>query len=111
MPISEKPTSMNHTAAQHVTALELEQALADILAAPADGGTLQAVFVRPNEGQRQSLQSAELSPEKGIHGDRWKFHHWRHLPDGSSDPQAQVSLINARLLRFIAGGDEAMALS
>jgi len=95
----------------HLTALELESALADALTSPSDRGTLQAIIVRPQEGARQSLAEAELSAERGIHGDRWHFDHWRRLPDGSSDPQAQVSFMNSRVLQTIAGSEDAMSLA
>jgi MOSC domain-containing protein YiiM len=33
------------------------------------------------------------------------------LPDGRPNPESQVSLMNVRILRQIAGGDEAMCLA
>lgn len=94
-----------------LTALELEQGLAEVLVSPRDEGLLQAIFVRPQENERRRLSTAELSPGGGVEGDRWASDHWQKLPDGRSDPQSQVSLMNARLLRLIAGEEDAMSLA
>lgn len=96
----------------HLSADELEQALPAVLESPQDQGTLRAIFVRPAENERRSVDEAELSQKTGIVGDRWVDNHWQHLPDGSSDPDTQVSLMNARILEQIAGGShEAMGLA
>lgn len=98
-------------APHHRTEPELEQGLADVLASPQDEGTLEAIFVRPTENERLALASAELSPAGGVVGDRWLSDHWQKLADGSSDPQSQVSLMNVRILRLIAGDKDAMCLA
>jgi MOSC domain-containing protein YiiM len=95
----------------HLTALELEQGLADVLASPRDKGLVRAIFVRPRENERQSLAAAMLSPEGGVEGDRWPTDHWQKLPDGRSDPKSQVSLMNSRVLELMAGEEAAMGLS
>jgi len=96
----------------HLEMHEMENGLADVLAAPHDQGSLQAIFVRPAENERQSLNQAELSEATGIAGDRWVTDHWQHLPDGSSDPDTQVSLMNSRILTLLSGGNiEAMGLA
>jgi MOSC domain-containing protein YiiM len=56
------------------------------------------IVVRPVEDERQVQQAAYLSPEGGVAGDRWAVR--------GGARQQQVSLMNARLLRFLAGGDE-----
>ena len=91
---------------------ELEQAMVEVLASPQQQGSLQAIFVRPAENERRSLGDAELSQATGIVGDRWLTDHWQHLPDGSSDPDTQVSIMNFRILRQLSGGTaEAMGLA
>ena len=99
------------TARTHLTALELEHGLVHVLASPHDRGLLQAIFVRPRENERLPLTTAELSPEGGVAGDRWATDHWQKLPDGQSDPQSQVSLMNSRILRLMAGEEAAMRLA
>jgi hypothetical protein len=100
-----------HEAATHMSAVELEQALPDVLASPPDAGTVDAIFVRPAANERRTLAEARLTPEGGIDGDRWVTDSYYRLSDGRSDPRCQLSLMNARLLRQIAGDNEAMCLA
>jgi hypothetical protein len=104
-------TFIMHKAAMHMTAIELEQGLPEVLASPRDAGTLNSIFVRPAANERRTLAEARLTPEGGIDGDRWVTDSYYRLPDGTSDPRCQLSLMNDRLLRQLAGGDEAMCLA
>ena len=97
--------------ANHLTSEALQQGLAEVILSPKDNGPLEAIFVRPQVDERQTLTTAKLSTEGGIDGDSWKTDHWKLLPDGQPDPQSQVSLMNSRILRLISGGEEAMSLS
>jgi MOSC domain-containing protein YiiM len=83
-----------------------EAGLAGLLASPQDGGRVELVIVRPAEDERRSLPAAHLSPEGGLEGDRWAGE-----GRGAPDPQQQVSLTNARLLRILAGSEERMPLA
>jgi hypothetical protein len=100
-----------HTSPQQATAIELEQGLPDVLASPDDSGRLEAIVVRPATNERRMLTSARLTPEGGIDGDRWVRDSYYRLPDGGSDPKCQVSLINVRYLRQIAGDDDSLCLA
>lgn len=80
-------------------------------ASPRDAGRLAAVFVRPAENERRSLDTAVLTPERGLEGDRWYAERQVLLDDGSPNPCNQVSLMNVRVLRQIAGGEGAMHLA
>jgi hypothetical protein len=100
-----------HDSVLHLSAIELEQGLAEVLESPRDSGRLEAIFVRPAENERRALVEAQLSPEGGIDGDRWVRDSCYRLDDGRSDPRCQISLMNARYLRQIAGGDDAMCLA
>ena len=74
---------------------ELERALAEVRASPADEGRLEAIVARPATDERRRLEAAHLSPERGLEGDRWA---------GAGEPaDQQVSMMNARLLRQLAG--------
>lgn len=73
-------------------------------ASPRDTGRVERIVVRTGPGQRATPDSALFSVERGLEGDSW-------LADGHARPGNQVSLINVRLLRLIAGGEERMALS
>ncbi len=99
------------SAARHLSADELQQALPNVLDTPKEQGLLKKIFVRPNENERHSVMEANLSPEGGIEGDRWVADHWQKLPDGRSDPESQITVMNSRILQAVAGGEDAMCLA
>ena len=100
-----------HTAATQLSAVELEQGLPEVLQSPCDGGRLEAIFVRPAPNERCVLTEARLTTEKGIDGDRWFNDSYYRTKSGDPDPRNQVSLMNARFLRQIAGSDDTMCLA
>ena len=56
---------------RHLTRAELTAGLPEILASPADEGTLRAIVIRPSSGQRRDLQTCEISLALGTEGDHW----------------------------------------
>jgi MOSC domain-containing protein YiiM len=94
------------TAPRHLSPAELEQGLADVLASPQDVGRLESIVVRPARNERRTLVSAVLTPERGIEGDRWIDEQLERIETAN-----QVSLMNARILRQIAGHEEAVCLA
>ena len=100
-----------HNATQHASTIELEQGLAEVLASPTDTGHLTAIVVRPATNERRMLESATLTPENGIDGDRWVNDSFYSLKDGRSDPRCQVSIMNDRFLRQVAGDKDDMCLA
>lgn len=76
---------------------QLEAGLDHIVGSPSDQGTVEMIVIRPEEDIRDTPDRVEVSPEGGLHGDRWVAH-------GSPYPESQVTLINARLLDLVAGG-------
>ena len=100
-----------HNTLSHASTVELEQGLAEVTASPSDAGRLESIVVRPATSERRTLESATLTPERGIDGDRWVSDSFYRLQDGRSDPRCQVSIMNARFLRQIAGDKSAMCLA
>ncbi len=90
--------SMMHTSRE-----QLIDGLEEIGRSPADHGSLEAIVIRPAVNERRSLASCRLSPELGVDGDNWSRDCWMKLPDGSSNPDVQVSIINSRLIQLVAG--------
>ena len=99
------------TVLRHLTLDELYQGLDHIQQSPRDEGALQAIVIRPEENARCSLESCDLSPEGGVHGDSWAKGCWLSLEDGRPHPDVQVTLINARLLDLVAGDRSRWALA
>ena len=100
-----------HTAPHHLTSAELELGLDDVLASPQNEGRLEAIVARPARDERRALATAQVTPEAGLAGDRWNRSGHYKLPDGQPDPKNQLSLMNARILRQIAGHEAAVCLS
>jgi MOSC domain-containing protein YiiM len=89
----------------------LEEQIDEVIASPSEVGRLAAIVVRPAPNERRTITAATLTPEGGIDGDRWVDDSFYRLKDGGSDPRCQVSLMNARILRQVAGVDDAMCLA
>jgi MOSC domain-containing protein len=100
-----------HNVTDHVSAIELEQGLSEVLASPTDDGHLTAIFVRPAPNARRTLDSAMLTLDGGIEGDRWANDSYYRLDDGRSDPRCQVSIMNDRFLRQVADDENDMCLA
>src|SRR5579864_581097 len=74
----------------------LEAALDHIRQAPADNGTVELIVRRPAEDQREVLAEAWLDVTDGLEGDTWRPRGSSRTADGGPDPQAQLTLMNAR---------------
>jgi hypothetical protein len=83
----------------------LDAAKKHLLASPRQRGILELIVARPWSEQRVCLKSAELTPRYGLHGDNWATHCSKRLPDGSSEPAVQITLMSTRMARLIAGED------
>jgi MOSC domain-containing protein YiiM len=89
----------------------LEQSLDHIREAPADGGSVELIAIRPAVDEREILTEAQLDPEEGLVGDSWRARGSSSMPDGSANPVAQVTLMNARAAAAIAGDRDQWALA
>src|SRR5258708_11378997 len=89
----------------------LEESLDHIGNAPADGGTVELIARRPAENEREVLREARLGLHDGLEGDTWRARGSRHTPDGGPDPEAQLTLMNARAAASIAGERERWPLA
>jgi MOSC domain-containing protein YiiM len=100
----------NHTV-EHLSRERLEAGLGQIRAAPADGGRVVLLVRRPAVGQRDLLAEAVLGHAAGLEGDNWLARGSRSTPDGSADPQRQVTVMNARVAELVADGTGRMPLA
>jgi MOSC domain-containing protein YiiM len=89
----------------------LEQSLDHIREAPADGGTVELIAIRPAVDEREILTEALIDLEEGIIGDSWRARGSSSMPDGSANPVAQVTVMNARAAAAIAGDRDQWALA
>jgi hypothetical protein len=81
----------------------LEESLDDIRRAPADAGTVELIVARPAVDQRVVVTEARLDLKDGLDGDTWRARGSSRRPDGSANPEAQLTLMNARVAEAVAG--------
>ena len=96
---------------KHPTSDELESALEHIMASPADGGKLEMIAARPNVDQRELLDEGTLDADLGLVGDNWKARGSTSTEDGSAHPDAQLTIINSRLVDSVARSKSRWQLS
>jgi hypothetical protein len=89
--------------------VELEAGLAEIRRSPADHGLLRLIVRRPVVEHRELLETAELDTERGLVGDSWLARGSKSTPDGSANPDSQVTLMNARVASLLAGSADGLS--
>jgi MOSC domain-containing protein YiiM len=97
--------------AGHITLDELEAGLSHILDSPKDRGTLQWIVRRPDDGQRETLNEAQLDPALGLVGDNWLDRGSPQTRDGSAHPEKQLNIMNARAIAVVARSKDRWALA
>ena len=104
---------MEHSpdAPEHLTTEQLDAGFAHILRAPSTNGALKMIVRRPGVDQREVVAEAELDLDEGLVGDDWKARGSALTPDGGANPDAQITIINARLLALLARTEERWRLS
>ena len=96
---------------EHRSAEELTAALDEIRKSPATTGTVELIVRRPAENEREVLTEGVLDLEQGLVGDMWKARGSSRTPDRSANLDAQLTLMNARAARAIAGSKERRQLA
>lgn len=84
---------------------DFEPFLADLRAAPADGGVVHRIIVRPGPDLRREVAEAMVDIDDGVVGDDWRTRGSTRTPDGSANPGAQVTLMSTRALSAIEPDD------
>ena len=87
----------------HPSLQELQTTIPDISASPADQGTVDMIIRRPQTGERDVVESCELDETHGLVGDNWEQRGSSATPDGSANPDAQLTIINTRIINAVAG--------
>lgn len=85
---------------------ELESGLDEIKASPKDNGILEMIVRRPETETREIIKSGAISVTNGLEGDNWKARGSSSTPDKSADPEAQITLMNSRVIQLLAGDKE-----
>jgi MOSC domain-containing protein YiiM len=96
---------------EHLSRERLEAGLGQIRQSPRDGGLVVLIVRRPAVGERDRPAEAVLNPAAGLDGDNWLARGSAATPDGSADPDRQITVMNARVAELVAGGAERMPLA
>ncbi|MEO8425298.1 MAG: MOSC domain-containing protein, partial [Actinomycetota bacterium] len=71
--------------------------------APTGTGVVELLVRRPGVDEREVVKEMRLDVVDGLVGDTWRARGSSSTPDGSADPQAQLTVMNARAAEAIAG--------
>ena len=97
--------------ATHLNIEQLDAGLDHIRRSPADSGTLLMIVRRPDIDRREVVIEGMLDVDDGLVGDTWKDRGSTSTPDGSANPEAQVTIINSRALDLMAQSEDRWQLS
>lgn len=97
--------------AKQLTVSELEAGLEYIRQSPKEAGVLKMIVRRPDEDEREMVETADLDLVNGLMGDNWKARGSRHTPDGAANTDAQITIMNARVIELLAQSEERWALA
>ena len=80
---------------------DLDVHLDDVRSAPRDAGRLELIVRRPAVDAREVLEQAVLDDAEGLVGDGWLARGSSRTPDGSANPDAQLTIMSTRVLAAI----------
>ncbi len=86
-----------------LTAADIERAWRALERSPRTGGVVRLITIRLGGGRHECPARVAVSPELGVHGDRWGQK--RKVLD------AQVTLMNARVAELLAAGNAPLGAS
>src|SRR5688572_8480293 len=96
---------------KHLSPEEVEEGVQNIKQAPKDSGSLQMIVRRPAVDGREMVTKAKLDTSLGLEGDNWKDRGSSHTSDNSADPEAQITLMNSRVIDLLTNEKELWQLA
>jgi len=96
---------------RHLATEELIAGLDEVRQAPPDNGRVELLVVRPAVDARETPSRVHLDVVEGVLGDTWRLRGSSRTPDGSANPEAQVTVMSARAARLVAGDDDRRKLA
>ena len=85
----------------HLSMQQLTDGLTDIQASPKDEGRLEMIVRRPDVEEREVIEQGRLDLTNGLEGDNWLSRGSASTPDGSADREAQITIMNARVIQLL----------
>lgn len=95
----------------YVTLAEMEAHLDTIRQSPKQAGVLELIVRRPEVEAREVLENGHLDLEEGLVGDNWRTRGSSRTTDGSSHPDMQLNIMNARVIALLAQTKERWSLA
>lgn len=99
------------TVGQHLPLDALEAGIDKVRQAPSGNGTLELIVRRPDVDERDVVEEGRLDVDLGLVGDGWKPRGNHKTPDGSADPERQVTIMSTRAAALVAGDQDRWALA
>jgi len=96
---------------EHRDGAALDAGVTEVRSAPKDDGRVELIVARPDVEARTVLDEARLDEQEGLVGDNWLPRGNQRRADSSADPEAQLTLMNARAAALIAGDRERWPLA
>jgi hypothetical protein len=90
---------------------ELQAGLEEVQGSPSGSGALRLIVRRPGVDEREIVEQGQLDLDVGLVGDSWGERASSTTSDGSPNPNAQITVMNARVATLIAGPEERWALA
>lgn len=78
---------------------------ATVRRSPSDAGTVEMIVRRPEIGDREVVDECELIVGTGLRGDNYLDRGSSRTPDGAAHPEAQITVMNSRVVDLVAAGD------
>jgi len=98
-------------AIKHLSLMELEAGMDYIHQSPKDHGILKMIVRRPADDEREVIERGELDLSEGLIGDNWKRRGSKRRENGSANPEAQITVMNARTIELLAHAEERWPLA
>ena len=95
----------------HLPPEVLAAGLDHIRRSPTDDGALELIVRRPQVDQRDVVDTAGLDPIVGLVGDNWRTRGSSSTPDGSANPDGQITIMNYRCAALVAGSLDRVPLA
>jgi MOSC domain-containing protein len=86
----------------HRALAEIERVAAGLGSSPTDNGIVEMIVCRPAAEERRVLSEGELDTTHGLQGDSWETRS-SVIADSGPDQLRQLTLMNSRVARAIAG--------
>ena len=81
----------------------VEAGIDEVRASPADDGRVELIVRRPEVDARVVVEEATLDPDTGLVGDNWSVK--PSVKTGAPNPEAQLTVMNARVAALVGGDD------